>query len=369
MVKQDNMTWIILFFLAYVAFCSKVFITQLALDDAILDFLKYFYSLIFLCCFIYALTRLDSKEVVFYIIIFVFFIYTYLQSKTTAGYSILALSYFAVICKRLNSKETAGIVLLGNIFNILLVLPFTFFTEYPLYAPDEVYGIRATFGFYNPNIAAMLILTICMSVCWFLKERSRGRITFLTLSTLIIICGFFLIEMTKSRTSAALLLILLAGVISSTLYPRAAFRRLFFLSITLLVVGIIFFQFHSIKNYDPSVPDLNVLLSGRLSLGNTLYVNMGTPDLLYGIDIDSFTPIDFFYVAYFYTNGILLSMLTIYLIIRRIQRIKFDFLEMSIIVITILTTLTERQILSPHCCLLVYIIYSQRNDELLNKDS
>ncbi|MEN3753688.1 hypothetical protein ABC733_16810 [Mangrovibacter sp. SLW1] len=253
---------------------------------------------------------------------------------------------------------------MGNVFNLLLILPFTLFSKYPLYAPDEVYGVRATFGFYNPNIAAMFILTICMSVCWFLKERSRDRITFLTLSTLISAGGFVLIEMTKSRTSEALLLILMLGVILSTLYPRPVFRRLFFLSISLLIIGIIYFQFNAIKNYDPSVPDLNVLLSGRLSLGNALYMNVGAPNLLYGIDIEDFTPIDFFYVAYFYTNGILLSVLTIYLITRRIHQVKFNFLEIAIIAITVLTTLTERQILSPNCCLLIYIVYSRRKNEL-----
>ncbi|MFJ2975001.1 hypothetical protein ACIPDS_10070 [Kluyvera sp. NPDC087067] len=360
MITNPVRTWKLLLYIAYVAFCSKVLITQVLISEPSLELYKYIYSLIFIIALISSLPFLTRNNWLFILVLLLFFSLTYMHSRTTAGYSILALGYFAIVCQKIKVKEVAAIIFYGNLSIILLIFPLIFFSDYPLYAPDSVYGVRATYGFYNPNISAILILSFCISFCWYLRYKTADKITFLVIAIFACLIGIFLIDQTKSRTSETLLLVFMLGVVWSAFSPRLKFQKLSLFMFLLVSLTIMAFQFYTITQYNTDMLDLNITMSGRIGLGNILYTELGWPDLLYGVDIEPYTPIDFFFIAYAYTNGILLSLLTFYLIVSKIKSIKLDIIEVSAILVTLMTTLTERQILTPYCCLMLFIIFAKR---------
>ncbi|HHQ4289414.1 TPA: hypothetical protein ACSP2C_004683, partial [Escherichia coli] len=82
-------------------------------------------------------------------------------------------------------------------------------------------------------------------------------------------------------------------------------------------------------------------------LSSFLYQGVGLPKFIYGIDIEPYSPIDFFFIAYFYSLGIGLSLFLLLIFIKRLSNIKFNLALFAICIGGLLSTLTERQFLIP----------------------
>lgn len=361
MVSENKSTWGILFFLTYVIFCSKVLISQVIIDQTYADLLKYTYTGLFFILLILTAIKLSFKEKLVLSVLSVFCVISFLISKTAWLYALIVIVILAMQCSRLVLKIVCQYIFYGNICISILIIPFLLNAD-SLYMHDDRYGERLTLGFQQANITAMFLVFMYVSFVWYLHEKFKGRLYKFLASFFTLLLALYLIDLTKSRTSEVLLVIFFVGVVFSFIFEKYRFNRWYYISLVIMLLSIIVFQFYTAINYNSSMVPLNIIFSGRISFSSFLYQSVGLPRLLYGIDTEPYNPIDFFFIAFFYGSGLFISISLIYIFIKKLKTLDCDLFAINIIILCLFTTLTEKQLLTPFCCLILYIVYAKKNE-------
>lgn len=359
MVVENKPVWVILFFLTYVIFCSKVLISQVIIDQTYADILKYTYTGLFFILMALTALKISFKEKIVLSMLFIFCILSFLINKTAWLYALIVIVILTMQCSRVTLKGVCQCIFYANICIAVLIIPFLLNAD-SLYMIDDRYGQRLTLGFQQANITAMFLVFMYVSFVWYLHENFSGRLIKLLTSFLVLLLFLYIVDLTKSRTSEVLLLIFFIGVIFSFVFNKARFNQWHYRLLVVMLLSIIIFQFYTAINYNASMLPLNIIFSGRISFSNFLYQSVGFPKILYGIDTEPYNPIDFFFIAFFYGAGLFVAVSMIFIFIKKLKTLECDLFAINIIILCLLTTLTEKQLLTPFCCLILYIVYAKK---------
>lgn len=355
--------WDVIFVLLYVLFSAKVLISATTIDQSYSDFMKYIYTFCFFCVMGGSALKLSKKELMFFFIIGFFCLLTFVISKSAAIYATLVVIFMAFVAKRIDSKKVSSLCLLGNVVVAVMIIPFLYFSEIQSIF-DYRYGFRVTFGFYNPNYAGVVLLYIYISIGWFIGDFVKSSFYKFLLYSIFAPVILLLMEKTISRTFELLLVSYYMMIVFSTFAKNLKLRKISAVAFFVTMLFIIIFQFYTAINFTPALMgDLNGTFAGRLSLSSYLYQGVGLPKMFYGVNIEQYQPIDFFFIELFYSNSIFISLWVIYLCFRRLLQIKLDVVETTIIMCCIITTLTQKVILIPCFAYFVYIIFSNRESD------
>lgn len=354
--------WDVIFVFIYVLFSSKILISATTIEQSYSDFMKYLYTFLFFCIMGVSALKIKKTELLFFGIIGFICLITFFLSKSAAIYATLVVIFISFIVKRIDYRKVSFLCLVGNFIIAGMIVPFLFSSDIQS-TFDYRYGLRDTFGFYNPNYAGIILLFIYISVCWFLGDFLSNSLICFILYTILLPVIFIAIEKTISRTSELLLVIYYLMIVCSLLTKKIKVRRLSSIVFFIAFVLIITFQFYTAINYTPVLmSDLNSSFAGRLSLSNYLYQGVGLPNIFYGTNIEQYQPIDFFFIELVYTNGWFVSIWITYLYFKCLMRINISISEMAVIMACIATALTQKVILIPCCAYLIYIVFSKRED-------
>ncbi|HHO0222867.1 hypothetical protein [Klebsiella quasipneumoniae] len=361
MDSEQKSTWITLFFLTYVIFCSKVLISQVIIDQTYADLLKYTYTGLFFVLLGFTTAKVNLKEKALLGGLSIFCILSFLINKTAWLYALIVIVILALQCSRIYLKAICQCVFYGNVCILILIIPFLFNAD-SLYMTDDRYGERLALGFQQANITAMFLVFIYVSFTWFLHMQFKGGLYKVVISFFTLLAILFIIDLTKSRTSEVLLIIYYIGVTLSFIFKRSHFNRFYFTALVSLLICIVGFQFYTAFNYSSNLLPLNIIFSGRLSFSNYLYQSVGIPNILFGIDTEPYNPIDFFFIAFVYGAGLVVSLFIMMIFIWKLRLLQCDLFAINIILLCLLTTLTEKQLLTPFCCLFLYIVYAKKQN-------
>ncbi|EMM6760155.1 hypothetical protein ROS60_002003 [Pluralibacter gergoviae] len=363
MLDKKATSWDFMFVLLYVFFSAKVLVSTTTIDPSYSDFLKYFFTILFFGVMGISAIFINKKELFFFTVIGLFCLLTFFISKSAAIYASMVMVFLSIVSKRIDHKKISLLCLVGNFLLVLIILPFLLQSN-TQYMVDYRYGLRYTFGFYHPNYTGIVLLYMYISLCWFFSNYIQRRIICFLLYTIIVIPIVFIIDTTKSRTAEFLLLIYYISISISIIFNKKSLRKLSFIAIALSIILIIGFQFYTAMNYsNGGLIFLNEILAGRISLSSYVFQNFGLPPFLYGLNIESYEPIDFFFIELFYTNGVLVSSILVFLVLIKVRNIQLSISELIIILVCIITTLTQRFILVPCFGYALFIIFSKRNIE------
>lgn len=333
------------FILLYFIYSTKTLIFSLSIEpDGILENMKVFLNLtiIILCVFTYFFIPKLSYRLLFIALIFITLVSS-LQGNHNFFNYILTISLLAL------SSQIRWIKLVESIFyiylfNILILIIFSIFSKY-YYLADTRFGLRFTAGFENPNTFSLYILCLfCISMMYLESLKiSKGILAFI--SILIGITSFILIYLSFSRTGIFLLILLLGSYLFSLLFKESrklTYRKLITFLIYLLLALIITIQITSTLLFKDSIiiQELNYILSERVRYAYSFYRNVSFPPL-FGMNIDKYLPIDFYFMNAIYSIGIIPFSLLSFFVLSKIKNIKITlFMGFSLLIFMVLM-LTE----------------------------
>ena len=361
MFGKKTTMWEITFVLLYLFFSAKVLISTTTIDSTYSDFLKYFYTALFFGVMFFSSIFIKKTELIFFVFIGFFCLLTFFISKSAAIYASMVMVFLSIISQRIEYKKISLLCLIGNLCLVIITLPFLLQSD-TQYMSDYRYGLRYTYGFYHPNYTGIVLLYMYISLCWFFSNYINKKIICFILYTITIIPIILIIDATKARTAEILLFLYYIAIAISIVIKDLKVRKVSFIAVFLSIALILIFQFYTAINYsNGGLNILNEILAGRVSLSSYVYQNFGIPPLLYGLNIESYEPIDFFFIELFYTNGLLISILLIGIVLIKVKEAQLTLSELLIVLVCIVTTLTQRFILVPCFGYALFIIFSKRD--------
>lgn len=348
----------LLFITCYFFSSIAVVVAKIGLEQDYINFIRYSFLVISLAIMAFSTFLLSFKEKIVIVITFVSCSLTILLSHSTWSIVLINSLYLAMYCKRLSLISVAKAVMVGNVCILVITLPLLLFSD-SWGSFDPRYGIRATYGFTSPNIVAMYLFSFYSGLMLYLYAVVKSKTIAFFFLTLCLVIFSLLINDTVSRTSLFFLFLSYSVFLVSLLFSWTKNWRILSYSCILLIVFILTFQIYSSFNYNSDMGLINLALSNRIGLSSFLYQGMGLPKFNYGIDIEPYSPIDFFFIAYVYSLGIGLSLFLLILFLKRLSNIKLNLALFAICIGGLLSTLTERQFLIPLCSVMLYIVYSK----------
>ncbi|BBS48386.1 hypothetical protein [Klebsiella quasipneumoniae] len=357
-------TFFLLFISCYFFSSIAVVVAKIGLEQDYINFIRYTFLIVSLIIMAFSTFLLSFKEKVVIAITFASCSLTILLSHSTWSIVLINSLYLAIYCKRLDLISIAKAIMVGNLCILIITLPLLIFSD-SWGSFDPRYGIRATYGFTSPNIVAMYLFSFYSGLMLYLYAVVKSKAIALFFLTLFLVVFTLLINDTVSRTSLFFLYLSYSVFLLSLLFSwKNSWKILTYVCI-LLIVFIFIFQIYTSFNYNSDMGVINLALSNRIGLSSFLYQGVGVPKFIYGIDIEPYSPIDFFFIAYVYSLGVGLSLFLLLIFIKRLSNIKFNLALFAICIGGLLSTLTERQFLIPLCSIMLYIVYSKS----LNKDN
>ncbi|WP_251927547.1 hypothetical protein [Raoultella planticola] len=353
----------LLFITCYFFSSIAVVVAKIGLEQDYINFIRYVFLVVSLVIMAFSTFLLSFKEKIVIVITFISCSLTILLSHSTWSIVLINSLYLAMYCKRLSLVNVANAIMGGNFCILVMTLPLLLFSD-SWGSFDPRYGIRATYGFTSPNIVAMYLFSFYSGLMLYLYAVVKSKAIAFFFLTLCLIIFSLLINDTVSRTSLLFLFLSYLVFLVSLLFSWTRSWKLLSYSSMFLIVFILIFQIYTSFNYNSDMGLINLALSNRIGLSSFLYQGLGIPKFIYGIDIEPYSPIDFFFIAYVYSLGIGLSLFLLVLFLKRLCNIKMSLPLFAICIGGLLSTLTERQFLIPLCSVMLYIIYSKS----LNKD-
>lgn len=280
----------------------------------------------------------NKKEKVIFIIVTLFFLLNFLLNSNVYFFWCFIAFPLLVFYSRITNKLAITILSLSLLLAWAIFLPFELFFSDNIFFIDDRY-IRLSLGLKNPNTLALVTFILyTLLLCW-VSYINHFTIKMLLL-LIISICIFTILWYTVSRTFIATsILAFLFFLIQNhdSLIPK---RK----SYLLLLFFIIVFQLTSTFYYNNNniLAALDSLLSWRILLANFMYENLGSPNILLGYDIQTYKPIDFFFINLLYSSGWLFFLIFIMFICKiskKLNNIENIFAVM--IFLMLLISITE----------------------------
>lgn len=355
----------IIFYLFLVCYCFSslaVIVSKIGLDQTYINLLRYSFLIFSICIMAFSTIYFTYKEKSVIIISVISCTLTIVLSHSTWSIVLINSLYLIIYCRRLTLSDIASAIMFGNIVILIFTLPLVFFSD-TWGAFDPRYGIRATYGFTSPNIVAMYLFSLYAGLMLYLYACIKSKVVAVLFLTLFLAILSLLINDTVSRTSILFLILSYVFFIFSLFSNWNKKHKFLSYSTATILIIICSFQVYTSFNYNADMGVINLALSNRIGLGSFLFQGEGLPKFAYGIDIEPYSPIDFFFIAYIYSLGIFFSAFLFILLLMRLCSIKINMAIFAICIGGILSTLTERQFLIPLCSIMLYIVYSKEFDE------
>lgn len=328
-------------------FFVKTFLTSGAFNSALVTHFVMMLNVLMLLYIGYAFFIATMAEKITLGIFILLFLVNLFTGHGDYLFGIIFSVSFVIIFSRVDLIRGGEIFVVAFLIAVLLmVIPYLFFTDSFVYM-DVRYGNRLTLGFENPNTLAYYFFSfLTMTLC--LLDRaalSRGMKNIVALVLAVIIEPILMYS--YSRTCFVLSLLMLLVFWLAPLVRIAPGRKF----TTLLLLALMGFQFISVLNWG-SNPGLdaamNEALTGRIWFAWQMYQAVGLPNPLFGLSIEMYKPIDFFYIAMTYSAGgaaTLLMLYCYYRLLGNMRRLSL-FMRWSV-VIFLLITFTETYFLVP----------------------
>ncbi|MBV6693114.1 hypothetical protein [Serratia quinivorans] len=298
-------------------------------------------------------------------IIFSFFSLLFIMNIATGNgdylFGVVFNISFLVLFRRLHLYHGCEIFVAAYFFSaIFMVAPYLLYSGSFVYF-DERYGDRLTLGFHNPNTMAYYLFSLfTMALCLLDKSRfekpARNLVAFIISLILTPILAY-----SYSRTYLVLSLLLLLLFLISPLFHLSPGTK----TCRILMLSLLAFQFFSVILWGIN-PDIDALvnkaLTGRIWFSWKMFQSLGPPNLLFGGNIESYKPIDFFYFAMSYSAGILSSSILLYIYYKLLGNMpELSVFMRWVVVFYLFTTLTETYFLVPVFNISLLLLYGQKN--------
>lgn len=360
--RENESLFFYLFLTCYFFSSLAVVVAKIGLEQDYINFLRYSFLILSILIMAFTTVFLSFREKVVIAVTVISCGLTILLSHSTWSIVLINSLYLVMYSRRLKLQNIANAIIIGNIGILICTLPLLSFSD-SWGSFDPRYGIRSTYGFTSPNIVAMYLFSMYTGLMLYLYACIKSKSVAILLLTFFLVMFFILINDTVSRTSLFFLILSYFVFLFSLFFSWKKNRVILSYCSALFVIMILIFQVYTSFNYNAELGAINLALSNRIGLSSFLFQGVGFPNAIYGIDIEPYSPIDFFYIAYIYSLGYFLSAFLLILFIIRLCSIKMNMAIFAICIGGLLSTLTERQFLIPLCSIMLYIIYSKSFDK------
>lgn len=332
----------IFFIVFFFIYCIKSLLFSLALEeDTFLSILKIGLNFLLLIFSFLSYFFLESKKGKFLFIIFILIALSNIALGNKSYFNYIITIALITLMTHLNWKQV-----IESLFFIYICTTGILLLLYPLveyhYLIDDRFGARFTAGFANPNTLSLYLLMLySISMLYFETLKvSKSILLFISIIIYSLSCG--LIYLSYSRTGMALISLFFIFQVLTLLFKnsRIRLRRKYFFTIFLFLVCFIsFFQIYSAIYFQNSsfLKTINQLISGRIWHAYNLYQQVGPPSI-FGQNIESYLPLDFYFINIIYGIGFLPVLILSYITLKRIQVLKTTlFMAVSLLLFTLLT--------------------------------
>lgn len=360
---------IILFIAIYFIFTLKSVIISLEIDKDYITIISSVSNgiimiLVFLGFFIF-----DNKQRLLIIVTSLLFIINTAIYSNPVLFGYIVLINLLMLANRIEWKKLISILLVVNVIVILLCVPLLLLADSHFIVDDRT-GQRLTLGFHNPNTLSQYALTLfSIVVLWsreYVKSRSIEIVNLLLAFTVLILISYI----SGSRTSLLLSIILFSGYLISFVVGKNYIKRNWFVS-GYFSISIIFafaqFYYSSVYLNSEQAKIINEILSSRIWYSFLLISEMGYPAIFHATDIESYMPIDFFFVSYFYNLGWIVGIFLLYLFFKKMKKQTFTFAMCVALWGALATSLSENYYTIAIYNVGLFVIFSQRSYKGIRK--
>lgn len=333
------------FFIIYFLYGFKSILISVGINDPIFDVVKSIFNATSLIMVFFIFLLSNHKEKLFIILMSFLLLFNYVVFKNYYLYQYLIMIPMLFMTSRMGVKEVINIMAVCNVTIFFFLIPFLFMSDV-WSVSDLRYGQRLTYGFLHPNVGAQFLFSTFIIIYGSVALKIKKSIGKFILLIIVSSCFYFIIDLTKTRTSSITMLMSTLGFFLAIVFNKklqgVELRKYKYL-VLILILTIFLFQFYSVINFrsSPIISQVNIMLSNRVGFSNNIYSNLGLPSLLHGVNIDEYYPIDFFFTGYFYSVGWVLGGVGIIAFISKFNNRKSNPEVVVIIVSCVITTMTE----------------------------
>jgi hypothetical protein len=353
---QNRVITAVVFTFLLLFFC-KTFLTSGAFNAALISQFVMVFNGILLLYIGYALMIAKLREKIVLAVVMLLFMLNLASGHGDYLFGVVYSISFLILFRHMGFVRGGQLFVAAYFSAVLFVaVPYILYTDSFVYL-DERYGNRLTLGFENPNTLAYYLFSLfAMLLC--LLDRATISLGVKNCAALFFACLVLpLLFYTYSRTYLVLACLLLVLFWLAPLLRFTPGRT----ACGLLLCMTLAMQFISVGlwgTYPLLDAWLNQILTGRIWFSWQMYQAQGLPHLLFGQNIESYKPIDFFYFAFFYSGGVLVSLLLLFCYCKLLRNVVFLSRFMRwVIAVFLLTTLTETYFMVPVFNISLLLLY------------
>jgi len=188
------------------------------------------------------------------------------------------------------------------------------------------------------------------------KVGSRNIIAILTLTPIIV-----LIYLSGSRTGLMMLILCFLGFLWAINTRVKVYNKRFSYLYLLMICAIALFQFYLANNFNANglLITINQILAGRVFYSYKLLSALGGIPIFHGLNIDSYMPIDFYYIQVFYSLGAISAVCFFYIIFSKLTSVKLTKSAAVVLFTCLMATATESYFMIPLYNFSLFILFSR----------
>lgn len=313
-------------------------------EDSFLFFLKTSLNSLLIVFSLLTVFFISSGKQRLIFVFFCFFVFFNIYFGNKSYFNYLVTVSLLVLAAQVPWVKLIESVFFIYISNVFLLFALSFFVN-DLFFLDDRFGYRLAAGFANPNTFSLYLIILYSVSILYLEQLAVTKGVLSITSLLLYLFLFVLVYLSFSRTGMALLSIFFILHQLSLLFKKSRLsikRTYVYIAFVLLFLSIASFQIISIVLFESStvVKTIDRLLSARVWYSYTLVEELGMPSA-FGVNIEKYLPIDFYFINLIYSFGYVSSIVFICFIFKKIFKTKITlFMGATLIVFTLLT-LTE----------------------------
>lgn len=358
MNKNKNLTYFFMVF--YFLYSFKTILLSSAIEDTSIDILKNLFNIITLIMAGISFLYIPLSRKVILSITLLLLVTNYVFYSSLAFYSYFVLLSMIFISEKISHYEVVKLIFFLNIILILTIMPFVFFSN-TFYVFDERFGYRLTLGFGNSNVMTQFFIMFFCIVNYFFALKKTNISMRNIISLLVFIPILILIYLSGSRTGLMMLTLCFLGFIWAINTKENVYNKKVYVLYFIGVLSIIAIQFYLVNNFNANglLITINQLLAGRVFYSNRLVNEVGHVPLFHGLNIDSYMPIDFYFIQTFYTLGAIATFVFLYIIISKMKKSNLTKYSVVVIFTCLIATATESYFMIPLYNFSLFILFSK----------
>lgn len=354
----------ILFLFFYFIYSFKTVLLSTAIQDSSIDVLKDTFNILSIVLSGISVFYISKKERVLSFFIGMLLVFNAVIYHTVALYSYFILFCMVCLAKKIEFKELLKIIMLSNILIIIIMIPFISFSD-TFFRLDDRFGERLTLGFGNANVMAQFLIMFFSALVLFITNRTKGLILKNLFLLLLFIMIGFVVYYSGSRTGLAMISLCFIGFVWAINSRKTLVGKKFKFLYLFCALGIIAFQYYSVSNFNANgiLIAINQMLAGRVFYSYRLISSLGGTPILHGMNIDNFMPIDFFYIQYFYSLGLVTAAAFMLFYFKSFWQHSYSKPSAVILLTCLMATATEAYFMIPLYNLSLFMIYHKKKSD------